>query len=516
MTGSVWQKGTIIDGRLPFINPATGDRFGEVTVSTRPEVESAVADVRAASAQWRARPIRERYHVLRDLSKLIFDELDAITAVITRDTGKPRQDALIEVFTCLNYLNVVLKKAPRWLRDERVGTGLQFFKRAYVTRRPYGAVAVISPWNYPFVLTMNPLLGALVAGNGVVAKPSEVTPAVGVMMSDLLARVPALRPLVRFVHGDGAVGAALVEAPPDLIFVTGSVRTGKLISQTAAATLTPVICELGGKDPMLVLEDADIAAAARWGAWGAFSNSGQTCMSPERIYVVEPVYDAFVAAIRAQAERLQVGYTLEEASDYDYGCMTFPRQLEIVNAHLDDARAKGAQILVGGSHEALFCEPTIVTGAHEDMLLLQEETFGAVMPVVKVRDEAEAIARANDSVYGLSASVFSEDVQRARRVAEALEVGSVNINDTISHYGLPELPFGGTKASGHGRSNGREGLQAFTYPVGIVWGKPRPWDIATQLRQPGNYYRAKAAMAALIGPTWRQRLRGLYDLVRDR
>lgn len=513
MKDALQQKGRVLDGHLPFVNPATGEVFGQVAVTTPEAAQGLVDAMRAAQPGWGQRTVRQRVAAMQSLYNQIFGRVDEITAVITQDTGKPRQDALIELFTCLHYFRTAMRKAPRWLRRERVGTGLQCFKRAYIDYKPYGVVAVISPWNYPFVLTMNPLLGALLAGNAAVVKPSEVTPAVGALVADLFAQTPILRDLVRVAQGDGRLGQALVQAPPDLVFVTGSVRTGQRICETAATTLTPVISELGGKDPMLVLEDADIEAAARWGTWGAFSNSGQTCMAPERIYVVEAVHDRFVEAVLRRVQELEVGYTLSADGAHGYGAMTHPRQLEIVQTHLADAVAKGAQVLSGGHHEDMFFEPTVVTGVDPSMLLAQQETFGAVMSIYKVADEAEAIAQANDSMYGLSASVFSEDLSRAKRVAAALEVGSVNINDTISHYGIPELPFGGTKASGNGRSNGRDGLRGFTQPVGVVYGKPLPWDISTQLREPGNYRRAKGSLFATLAPTWRQRLDGLRWLL---
>jgi len=420
---------------------------------------------------------------------------------------------MIELYTCLNYFNTAMKNASQWLREEKVSTGLQITKRAWVKQKPFGVVAVISPWNYPLVLMLNPVLGALIAGNVVVVKPSEYTPATAAFIETLFKRVPELKPYIRFVYGDGQTGAALVSAPPDMIFVTGSVRTGQLISKAASETLIPVVCELGGKDPMLVLEDADIEAAARWGTWGAFTNSGQTCMAPERVYVVEAVYDDFLKAVLEEIAGFRVGYSLDENSSYHYGAISFPHQLQIIVEQLRDAVEKGASILRGGSHDGVFFQPTIIIGVDSSMRLLQEETFGAIMPIIKVKDEAEAIAMANDSPYGLSASIFSEDLSRAKRIAEELEVGSVNINDTISHYGIAEMPFGGVKASGYGRSNGREGLRAFTYSAGYVYGKPRSWDIATKLREPGNYRRTKATMFATLAPTWRQKLAGLWALL---
>lgn len=513
MNDTVNNKGRIIDGYLQFINPATGEIFGKVKASKPKDATETLEKSRKAAEKWSALPLSRRISILKKLYAHIMEKTDEITLTITQDTGKTRQDALIELLTTMNYFNTTLKKAPKWLKDEKVSTGLQFMKRAYITRRPYGIVAVIAPWNYPFVLTMNPILGALIAGNSVIVKGSEVTSAVNVLMEELFAAIPELDGIVRFLHGDGSIGAALVEARPDLIFVTGSVRTGQLISKAAADTLIPVICELGGKDPMIVLDDADIETAVRWGAWGAFANSGQTCMSPERIYVVEKIYDQFIKALQKEIESMKIGYSDHESAAYHYGSITFPKQRNIVTTQIEDARKKGARVLTGGKGEGMFYEPTLITDITDEMLLMKEETFGAVMPVIKVKDEKEAIAKANNSEFGLSASVFSKSNKRADRVARQLQVGAVNINDTMSHYGIPELPFGGVKQSGHSRSNGKIGLQEFTYTMGIIKGKPRSFDVATQVRNPGNYRRARGSLYLTLGKGIGKRLAGLRDLL---
>jgi acyl-CoA reductase-like NAD-dependent aldehyde dehydrogenase len=512
MQSNVTQKGKAVGENLLFISPATSEIFGRVQIATPKQVTQSVRDMRLYGKPWAKEPVKARVAALGKLYRIMIEDIDEITLTITKDTGKPRQDALIELFATLNYMKTTLKKAPSWLKESKVSTGIQFFKSAYKKHKPYGVVAVISPWNYPLTLTMNPIIAALVTGNTVVVKPSEVTPAVGVMIESLFQRVPELKDCIRFVHGDGSVGAQLVNAGADLIYVTGSVRTGELITQAAAKTLTPVICELGGKDPMIVLDDADISAAVKWGGWGAFSNSGQTCMSPERVFVEEKVYDTFVEAITQGARDMTAGYSEAVDAKLNYGAITHPNQLNIVKDHIEDAVAKGARILIGGSHNNMIWQPTVIVDVTEDMLLLQEETFGAIMPIIKVKDEQEAIEKSNASDFGLSASVFSENSSRAKRVAEALEVGSVNINDTISHFGIAELPFGGVKKSGTGRANGPEGLLEFTYSVAYVSGKPHPLDITTKLREPGNYKLTKALMRLMLSPTLAMRLKGVREL----
>jgi succinate-semialdehyde dehydrogenase/glutarate-semialdehyde dehydrogenase len=397
-----------------------------------------------------------------------------------------------------------------------VSPGLQIFKKCYTEQRPYGLAAIISPWNYPFILTMNPLFAALLAGNVVMVKPSEVTPAIGVMMEGLIQRIPELAPFVRFLHGDGRIGAALVQTNPDIIYLTGSTRTGQLVMKAAADTLTPVIFELGGKDPMIVLEDADIAAAARWGVWGAFYNTGQTCMGIERVYVVSAVYDAFLEAVIAETKQLKVGYSPEIQNPNHVGPMTFAKQFATIDDHIEDALAKGAEIVVGGPREGMFMPPTVMVNVDHGMKLMQEETFGPIMPIMKVTDETHAIQLANHSDLGLSAAVWSQDQARAMRVAQQLNVGSVIVNDTIVHFAIPNLPFGGVKLSGHGRAHGEQDVMQFSQTHSYVTSQPPyPFDIATILRSPGNYKLGAAIMRLALGVTPKQRLQPVAEFLEE-
>jgi acyl-CoA reductase-like NAD-dependent aldehyde dehydrogenase len=497
---------------LPCINPATGEQFDRVAGATVGEVEEAVAALRQAFPIWAEKAIGERVRILKQFQELLLDELDGITAVITRDTGKSRQDALIEVFITVDILHQYCRWAPRWLRRRRVSSGMQIFKRSYVEQRPYGVTAVIAPWNYPFLLALQPALSALLAGNSVALKPSEETAATGALIGDLVRRSPGLAPFLRVLQGGGAVGAALVASAPDFIYVTGSTETGRKILQAAAENMTPVITELGGKDAMIVLEDADVSAAARWGVWGAVYNCGQSCVGIERVYVVEAVYEDFVREAVTRMQQLKSGYSEQLENDYDVGPISCPQQIDVIERQLQDALDKGARLLAGGRRRGPFLEPTLLVDANHEMLLMREETFGPLMPIMKVKDEAEAIRLANDSPFGLSASVWSRDLERARRVARQIEAGSVLINDTIAHFGMPMVPFGGIKQSGHGRAHGREGLLAFTqahaYTVG---GSPPAVDIATLMRRPGHYRFGAALMLLAFGVTPRQRLQPLLE-----
>ncbi len=440
---------------IEFINPATGHKFGEVRSATETDVLRARRELAAVQPQWAAKSVKERARLVKKLQSVILDATDEITAVVNQDHGKSRLDALHEVFMTIEKIHHYCAHAPQWLARERVPRGLYFFKRFYAEREPYGVVGIIGPWNYPIDLMIPPIVSALLAGNAVLVKPSEVAAATGVLLEDLFNRVPELAPYVRFLHGDARVGQALVRSKPDLLFLTGSVKTGRIVAQMAVEDMTPFMYELGGKDAMLVLEDADVAAAAKWGVWGAFYSTGQACVSVERVYVNEKVYDAFVAAVLEETAKFTVGYSNDIDNPNWMGPLTFQRQCDIVNTHLHDAVQKGARILIGGKQTGMFIEPTVLVDVDHTMKLMTEETFGPMMPIMKVMDDQHAIQMANHSDLGLSAYVWSRALKHAERVGRQLDVGVVNINDTMSHYSVARLPFGGTKLSGNTRTHGR-------------------------------------------------------------
>ena len=499
---------------IPCINPATGEQFDEVAMSTPEDVKRAVEEMRQNVDAWRRTAPRARARALQGLQEALIEQADEITLLVNQDTGKSRQDALAELFMVVDKLKTYRKQAPKWLAPKRVSPGIYFTKRYHVARRPFGVAAIIGPWNYPLDLTLPPIFSALLAGNTVVLKPSEVTPAIGALIERIFRAIPELAPYVRVLHGDGAVGAALVDAGPDVIFLTGSVATGRKVAKAAAEKMIPFRSELGGKDPMIVLDDADIRAAARWGVWGAFVHAGQACVAVERVYVMADVYDRFLSEVLVETERLRHGYSSEAQNSLDLGPLTFRRQAQLVEDHLQDALAKGARILAGGRRDGLFMEPTVVTGVNHGMRLMREETFGPIMPIMKVRDEREAIRLANDSAFGLSASVWSEDLARAERVARALDVGSVVINDALAHYAVVQLPFGGMKQSGNTRTHGEQEVLQFTQIQAFAVGRaPGPLDVAARLREPGNYYLMRALFHALFGVNLRQRLRAAPDMV---
>jgi acyl-CoA reductase-like NAD-dependent aldehyde dehydrogenase len=498
---------------LPFVNPATGEVFGEVAAVTPEQAQAEVGLLSRLQPEWENLGLKRRADLLRRFLQLLIDEVDQLSEVISLSTGKSRQDALIEVFLVADQLSYQLKNAPAWLRPQRVSSGYFFFKRSYFEYRPRGVVAVLAPWNYPLALALPPVLSALLTGNAVVLKPSEVTPAVGVAIERLFARIPELARFTRVLHGGIEVGQAVINGRPDYVFLTGSNTTGRNVMKAAAELLIPVTCELGGKDPMIVLEDADLDAAARWGIWGAFYNAGQTCMGIERVYVVDAVYDQFISKAVHYLNQVQPGYTSEVESPYPMGPITDPGQVETIERQLEDAFSKGARLLAGGGRQALFMQPALLVDVDHRMEVMTEETFGPLFPVVRVKDEAEAIRLANDSDYGLSASVWSGNIPHARGVARRLRAGSVVINDTLAHFSVSTLPFGGVKGSGFGRIHGREGLLLFTEANSYLEGQPpSPFDFVTLMRKPGNYLAGRAMLRLLLGTTLRKRLEALPDL----
>ncbi|OUM87456.1 MAG: aldehyde dehydrogenase [Bacillus thermozeamaize] len=461
---------------LAAINPATGETLDEIPVTPIQACAGMVQDGRKAFEAWRQEPLSSRIEALRRLRAYIVDHLDELADVIARDTGKPKVEALTaDILVVADAIHYVEKHAASILAPKKVKTPLTLIgKRSYISYHPRGVVLVISPWNYPFQLAMVPVISALAAGNSVILKPSEVTPLVGKMIEDLFQKVDFPDKVVQVAHGDGRVGAALVATAPDYIFFTGSVRTGKIIQQEAAKRLIPTTLELGGKDPMIVFADAHLERAAKGAVWGALTNSGQVCMSVERIYVEKPVYERFIHLLRQEVEALSQEM---DAETTDLGSMTFPRQLDIVRDQVAEALSGGARLVCGLPPEqwkkgkGLHVQPMILTDLSPEMKIMREETFGPVLCVLPFEREEEVIHLANDSPYGLNASVWSGDLDKARRVADALVSGAVVINDVIVSVSNPHLPFGGVKESGIGRYHAEIGLQTFCHQKSIVLDK---------------------------------------------
>lgn len=449
---------------IPICNPQTAETLYEIQDPSPEDIQSCYERARKAQPRIAEMHLDMRAEVIHNLRHRIQARQEEILDRIVAETGKSRMDALTsELFGVLDALEYLANQAPAVLADRKVHTPLVLMgKRSQVWFEPLGVVLVISPWNYPFYQTMIPAVSAFLAGNAVIFKPSELTPLQGLIES-LLQGCGFPRDAIQGLYGGKACGQAVVEAQPDLIFFTGSVATGRKIMGTATQHLIPVVLELGGKDPMLVFDDVNLERTANGALWGALTNAGQSCTSVERLYVQRPLYERFVATLQKQMQQLKCGPQPQGFDDRDMGCMTAPFQIETLRSQLEEAQAQGARILCGGAPEAgsrLF-PPTLIVDVNHEMRLMREESFGPILPVMPFDKEEEAISLANDSVYGLSASVWSADTDRAVRVARQLQVGNVSINNVMLTEGNPALPFGGCKESGFGRYKGHWGLESF-------------------------------------------------------
>jgi acyl-CoA reductase-like NAD-dependent aldehyde dehydrogenase len=450
--------------KISSVNPATGEVLREIECANARDVQSAVTKAHAAQPAWAGIGVRHRIAALRDFQRRLLEKKSDIAEAVTREAGKPVAEALVtEVLIVLDAAGFLIDNAYRLLSDEPLphGSIANKLKSGRLLREPYGVVGIISPWNYPFSIPGTESLAALVAGNAVVLKPSELTSLVALELRSLLREAGVPEDVFQVVLGDGATGAALLHAQIDKLVFTGSVTTGKRIASVAAERLLPVVLELGGKDPMLVLDDANVDVASSAAVWGAFVNAGQTCLSVERCYVHHSLYESFARACVEKTKKLRVGQGLDPATDV--GPMIHERQLRIVEDHVEDAVARGARILTGGSRlselGSNFYQPTILADVTNEMRIMREETFGPVLPIMAYHTDDEAVRLANDSEYGLAASVWTGDNARGERLARRIKAGTVMVNDVISCYGISEAPHGGFKASGIGRTHGRFGLE---------------------------------------------------------
>jgi len=450
--------------RITSANPATGEVLGELDCAGPTDVRAAVARALTIQPEWHAWGIHQRIRILARFQQLLLARKDYIARRITQEAGKPFVEALLtEVLVVLDATRFLLENAYSILRDDRLPHGNFALKAKIgrVLREPYGVIGIISPWNYPFSTPATETLSALIAGNAVVLKPSELTPLIAFELFSLLREAGAPENAFQVLAGDGTTGAALVKSSIDKLIFTGSVATGRKIAQVAAERLLPVVLELGGKDPMLVLDDADLDVASSAAVWGAFMNAGQTCISIERCYVHESMYATFVDACAEKTRKLRIGNGMEPATEV--GPMISEPQVRIVESHIEDARARGARVVTGGERlrelGPTFFAPTVLADVDQGMRVMREETFGPVLPIAAFRDDGEAIRLANDSDYGLGASVWTRDRARGESVARQIQVGTVMVNDALSCFSISEAPHGGVKASGTGRMHGRWGLE---------------------------------------------------------
>jgi acyl-CoA reductase-like NAD-dependent aldehyde dehydrogenase len=446
------------------INPGTGAVLREFECADVDQVRLAVEQARIAQLAWARLDVRERINILGEFQRKLHEKKLEVAEAVTREAGKPVAEALTtEVLVVLDAARFLIDKAYRLLRDEPVphGNFAAKLKAGYLVREPYGVVGIISPWNYPFSIPASETLAALVAGNAVVLKPSELTSLVALELQSLLHSAGVPKDVFQVMLGDGATGAALVHAAIDKLVFTGSVATGKRIAAAAAERLLPVVLELGGKDPMLVLDDADVDVASSAAVWGAFMNAGQACLSVERCYVHRRLYATFLKVCVEKTKALVVTHGEDHSSEV--GPLINERQLKVIEDHVEDAKARGARVLIGGSRfpevGRNFYRPTVLADVTQEMRIMREETFGPVLPVAAFDSDEEAVCLANDSEFALAASVWTRHSARGEQLARRIQAGTVMVNDVISCFGISEAPHGGVKASGIGRTHGRFGLE---------------------------------------------------------
>jgi succinate-semialdehyde dehydrogenase/glutarate-semialdehyde dehydrogenase len=444
-------------------NPATEEVIGTLPCMAASQIAVAVAEAARAQKRWAAVTVRDRLRMLKRFGRILCDQKDRVAAVISREAGKPEAEALsTEILVVLDTVKYLSDYAPQFLLPERVphGNPAMKLKRGRLLREPYGVIGIISPWNYPFSVPSVQTLAALVTGNAVVLKPSEFTPYSSLELQRLLVEAGLDRDLLQIITGDGSAGAALLTTNINKLVFTGSVATGKRVAQAAAGRLLPVVLELGGKDPMIVLEDADLDVASSAAVWGAFMNAGQTCLSVERCYVHEAIYEKFLERCVEKTGKLR--------PRIDIGPMIHQRQLQTVDSHVKDAIGRGARLLAGGTRlpelGPNFFAPTILADVDHSMTIMREETFGPVLPVRSFKTEDEAVALANDSEFGLAASIFTGNRGRGEALARRIDAGTVMVNDVIACFGISEAPHGGVKSSGIGRTHGRFGLEEMVWP----------------------------------------------------
>ncbi|MDP3859063.1 MAG: aldehyde dehydrogenase family protein [Stagnimonas sp.] len=507
---------------IDCFNPATGARLGQMPAASPEDVAAAVARARVVQKVWAQSSFAQRRAVLGHLLDLVLEQADEIVAAVVEDSGKTHENALLgEVMTVCTKLQWLMKNGEKHLRPEPVPSGLLMHKKGRIEYRPLGVVACIVPWNYPFQNIFGSLIAPLMAGNAVVVKASEAvawsTQRFQKIIDEALRREGFSTDTVQIINGFGDTGAALVRSGVEKILFIGSVGNGRRILEGSIQHLTPVVLELGGKDPMIVCEDADLDQALHSALSGCFINLGQNCIASERIIVLDGIYDRFVAAASEATAALRQGQATAPGAQ-DVGAIVTPQQLQVIDTLVADALAQGARALVGGKPGAgpgSFYPPTVLVDVRPDMRIAREEVFGPVMLVMRVRDEAEAIALANGTEFGLQASVFTRDRARGERIAAALDAGGVCINDFGMCYLNQDLPFGGVKSSGFGRMNGRDGLRAYTNAKAVLTDRfgfsvlPKLYPVG-----PALYAKSLSSIRLLFARRWADRLSALLALLK--
>ena len=447
---------------ISIYNPATGELLDTVDVTSKQEAQDAVNLSRKAQQEWKHVSFKERAEILLNFRDILIDQAESFATLLTKENGKTLQESLgMEIIPVCDLIGYFANRAEQILAPKAIPLHLLKHRYSYVHYKPRGVVLVISPWNFPFTIPMGEAIMALLAGNSVVIKPSELTPLVLLKTKELLEQAGLPKGLFQVIIGEGDVASAMIDMDVNFVSFTGSAETGRKVAAQAGRNLIEVSLELGGKDPLIVCEDANIERTVNAIVFGAFANSGQICASVERVYAVRNVYDQLVDAIVEKTSKLRQGNPLDNV---DVGAMTMERQLDFVEGQIKDAVADGAKVLIGGERpdhlkEHNFLSPTVLINVTDDMRIMHQESFGPVLPIMRVETEQEAIERSNNSPYGLNAYVFTKDRHRGQELAEQLEVGTTIINDVLLTHAAPETPWGGIKESGIGRIHSDDGLR---------------------------------------------------------
>ena len=481
------------------LNPATGEVVGEFPVDDAASVGEAVARAAEAARWWAGIGFKERRKRLLRWKAAIVRYLPRLAELVHQETGKPVDDAKLEIVLGIVHIDWAAKHAGKVLGPHRVGGGMLGLNQAATLEyRPLGVVGSLGPWNYPVFTPLGSIAYALAAGNAVVFKPSEFTPATGAYLVELFAGAVSERPVFQLVTGHGETGDALVRADVDKVAFTGSARTAKKVAAACAERLIPLVAECGGKDALIVDADADLDAAADAAVWGAMSNAGQTCVGVERVYAVDGVYDAFVGKVTEKIKDVRAGDDREAS----YGPITMPAQVDVIRRHVTDALERGGRALTGGAesvHEP-YVDPVVLADVPEDAAANTEETFGPTMTIARVADLDEAVRRANATSYGLGATIFAKNKSRATEAARRIRSGMTSINAVIAFASVPALPFGGVGDSGYGRIHGADGLREFTRPKAVTRQRfPLPMNPASFTRTDKDMKRLTQLVTLLHG-----------------
>jgi acyl-CoA reductase-like NAD-dependent aldehyde dehydrogenase len=495
-------------------NPATGEALGEVRTASPADVRAVMEMARLAQGGWAQLGLKRRLALIRNLKNALYRNMDLIVDTLVAEQGRPPFEAMVEFWPTIELLAYYLRNAERILAPRRVFVSLVPHRVHRIEHRPFGVVLVIAPWNFPLFLSLTPIAAALIAGNTVIYKPSEFATRSGEVLAKVIKEAGIPRDVFQIVHGEGDVGAALIREKPDKICFTGSVATGRKIAAAAGELLIPVTLELGGKDAAIVLDNVDVDRAAAGIAWSGMINAGQVCASVERVYVLRSIADRFVERLaKVVNESVRVGPG--NADGTTMGAITTDTQLRIINSQVQEAVAQGAKVVVGGhvaeDKAGRFYVPTVITDVTPEMRVATDETFGPVILVVPVDSEEEALRLANSSNYGLTGSVWTGNRARGLALARQMQAGSVGVNDHLMSASVPNLPWGGVKDSGYGRTRGREGLLEMTYTQSLSTERLMPlrreffWYPYTKTKL--NLLRR--VLRLLYGPTWGERLRAL-------